>query len=164
MFKIGDKIVYPVQGAGVIDVIEEKEFHGEKQTYYNISLINNSMKLTMPFQRLQDSNIRLISTSSTLDNVLLNISNYEDIANKLCKCNSKERLEINNNKLKSGSLEDIVEVILTLNKTKKIHSLNSSENQVLLKAKKILTDEICLAKDISKTEAIDLVDSTFNIS
>lgn len=164
MFNIGDKIVYPVQGAGIIDVIEEKEFKGKKQTYYNISLINNSMKLTMPSQRMENSNIRLISTSSTLDNVLLNIENYEAIATKLSNYNSKERLEINNNKLKSGSLEDIIEIIISLSNIKKLHSLNSSENQILLKAKKILTDEICLVKNISKNEAVDYIEDKFNLA
>ena len=49
MFNIGDKIVYPSQGIGVIDIIEEKEFKGEKQKYYTIQLCNNTMKLTLPF-------------------------------------------------------------------------------------------------------------------
>ena len=78
--------------------------------------------------------------------------------------NSKERLQINNNKLKSGSLEDIIEIIISLSNIKKLHSLNSSENQILLKAKKILTDEICLVKNISKNEAVDYIEDNFNFA
>ena len=68
MFNIGDRIVYPSQGIGVIDIIEEKEFRGEKQKYYTIQLCHNSMKLTLPSSRIEPSNMRLISDCKTLDN------------------------------------------------------------------------------------------------
>ena len=48
MFNIGDKIVYPVQGVGVIDLIEEREFKGEMQDFYKIHLISNSLKVMLP--------------------------------------------------------------------------------------------------------------------
>ena len=76
MFNIGDKIVYPSQGIGVIDIIEEKEFKGEKQKYYTIQLFNNTMKLTLPFSRIEPSNMRLISDSKTLDNCLKHINKF----------------------------------------------------------------------------------------
>ena len=73
MFNIGDKIVYPVQGVGVIDLIEEKEFNGEMQTYYKINIVNNSLKLLLPSSRLKASNISIIRDSYTLENVLNNL-------------------------------------------------------------------------------------------
>lgn len=46
LFNIGDKIVYPGQGIGVVDCIEEMEFKGEKQNYYKIDIVNSTMKLS----------------------------------------------------------------------------------------------------------------------
>lgn len=162
MFNIGDKIVYPIQGAGIIDVIEEKEFHGEKQKYYNISFINNNMKMMLPSNRVANSNMRLTTNPSILDNILLNLNNFNTSFDSLNNTNSKERIEINNNKIKSGSLEQLVEVIVTLSNIKKQHPLNSSENQIFLKAKRLFIDEICLVKNISKSEADNIIEEKLN--
>ena len=70
MFNIGDKIVYPGQGIGVIDCIEEREFKGEKQKFYKIDIFNSTMKLTYPMNRIEDSNIRLVSESKVIDSYL----------------------------------------------------------------------------------------------
>lgn len=164
MFNIGDKIFYPVQGAGIIEIIEEKEFHGEKQKFYNISLINNSMKLMMPSNRMETSNIRPVSSSSYLNKIFLNINKYTSYFEELSQYNAKQRIEINTDKMKKGSLEDLVQIIYALTKLKKEHSLNSSENQLLLKAKKLLTDEICLSMDLSKTDASDYVEEKFKLA
>lgn len=164
MFNIGDKIVYPIQGAGIIDVIEEKEFKGEMRTYYNISLINNSMKLMLPSNKAENSNMRLISNSSTLDNILLHLNDYSIPKNNINNSNSKERLEINTQKIKSGSLEELVEVIVSLSDLKKEHPLNSSENQLFLKAKRLLIDEMCLVKNITKSEADAMLDEKLKLA
>ena len=164
MFNIGDKIVYPIQGAGIIDVIEEKEFKGEMRTYYNISLINNSMKLMLPSNKAENSNMRLISNYSTLDNILLHLNDYSIPKNNINNSNSKERLEANTQKIKSGSLEELVEVIVSLSDLKKEHPLNSSENQLFLKAKRLLIDEMCLVKNITKSEADALLDEKLKLA
>ena len=76
MFSIGDKIVYPGQGIGVISCIEEKEFKGEKQHFYNIDIINSTMKLKLPAKRFETANIRLLSDSEKIDNSLEEITNH----------------------------------------------------------------------------------------
>ena len=66
MFNIGDKIVYPGQGIGVVDCIEEMEFKGERQNYYKIDIVNSTMKLKLPVSRVEFTNIRLISNSKEI--------------------------------------------------------------------------------------------------
>ena len=161
MFNIGDKIVYPVQGVGIIDVIEEKEFGGMVQKYYKIHLINNTMKLMLPSTRVASSNIRLISDSKTLDDILQDTDRYLTVSNDF---NSKERIEMNTNKIRSGSLEDLIEVIFNLTEVKKQHSLNTSESQILKNATKFLVDEVSLIKNIPTTEANIFVEESFNLA
>ena len=158
MFNIGDKIVYPNQGIGVIDIIEEKEFKGEREKYYTIHLFNNTMKLTLPLSRIEPSNMRLISDSKTLDSSLENIDKFLDDTDEFAKINFKERKAINEVKIKSGTLDDYLEVICNLTQLKKEHSLNSSEKQMLNSTKKIVIEEISQSKNLSNDEATSLLD------
>jgi RNA polymerase-interacting CarD/CdnL/TRCF family regulator len=164
LFNIGDKIVYPVQGVGIIDVIEEKEFGGMMQKYYKIHLINNSMKLMLPSARVESSNIRLISDSKTLDEILSDTERYLTSSDDLNSINSKERIEMNTNKIRSGSLEDLIEVIYNLSQVKKQHSLNTSESQILKNATKFLVDEVSLIKNIPTDEANFFIENSFNLA
>lgn len=158
MFNIGDKIVYPSQGIGVIDIIEEKEFNGEKQKYYTIQLSNNTMKLTLPSSRIEPSNMRLVSDSKTLDNCLNHINQFVVETGELSKVNFKERKAVNELKIKSGALDDYLEVICNLTQLKLEHNLNSSEKQMLNNTKKIVIEEISQAKNVTSDEATNLLD------
>lgn len=164
MFNIGDKIVYPVQGVGVIDLIEEKEFNGEMQTYYKINIVSNSLRLLLPSSRLKASNIRLISDPDTLDNVLNDIPSITDTQDDLCNSSCKERISVNNDKIKSGTLIDYIQVISTLSTIKKQHTLNASESQMLKSTRKVLIDEISLTKNVTNIEAQGILDSSLNLA
>ena len=164
MFNIGDKIVYPVQGVGVIDLIEEKEFNGEMQTYYKINIVSNSLRLLLPSSRLKACNIRLISDPDTLDNVLNNIPSITDTQDDLCNSSCKERISVNNDKIKSGTLIDYIQVISTLSTIKKQHTLNASESQMLKSTRKVLIDEISLTKNVTTIEAQGILDSSLNLA
>lgn len=164
MFKKGDKIVYPVQGVGIIDLIEEKEFKGEIQPFYNIHLLNNSLKVILPSNRVNDTNIRLISDDTTLSDILNNIPSLTLSLEAVKEISSKDRLEYNNNKMRAGTLRDFMEVLINLSQVKTKHSLNASESQMLSNSRKFLVSEISLIRDISKDEAEDLLDSSLQLA
>ena len=160
LFEIGDKIVYPMQGAGVIQGIEEKDFQGKKQQYYIIKMLTNNMEIMIPSWRMSKSNIRLISDDSTLKNVLLNRNDKESEPIEPTEpLNSKQRYQINMDKIKTGSLKDGAEVVYNLTQINKEKALNTSESQMLTNARKFLIDEIILIKKITEDEANDLLDS-----
>ncbi|MGN0145118.1 MAG: CarD family transcriptional regulator [Clostridium sp.] len=162
IFNIGDIIVYPNQGVGVIDYIEEKEFKGKKEKYYKIHLVNNTMRLSLPFSRIEASNIRLVSDAKVLDIKLNSVKDFTDESEELAKINYKIRNEIYSNKVKSGTLEDLLEIINNLTKLKSIHNLNSMEKMILRNTKRILVDEIAQSKNISVDEASDILDTAIN--
>ena len=164
LFNIGDKIVYPVQGVGVIDLIEEREFKGKIQNFYKIHLISNSLKVTLPLNRVKDSNIRLVSDTSTVDKIFDNISSFASSAKNTTYENSKERITENTLKIKSGTLKDYMEVLFDLSHVKKEHTLNSSETQMLNNARKLVIDEISLVKDITNNEAADMLDNSLKLA
>lgn len=163
LFNIGDKIVYPSQGVGVIDNIEQKEFNGEMNTYYNIHIINSTMKLMLPESRIDVSNIRLISNGNLIDETLNKIDEYIVEVDVNAEKNCKQRMIDNNLRFKSGTLKDYAEVISTLTKINQNHTLNSSEKQMLNNTKKIFIEEISSSKNISNLEASDILDDSLKI-
>jgi len=163
LFNIGDKVVYPSQGIGTIDVIEEKELKGEKIKCYIIHLINNTMKLTLPISAANTSNIRLVSDIKTLENSLKHVDRFMAEAEKFSKVNYKERRSISKIKMKSGTFDEFIEVIFDLTQLKRWHSLNSSEKQMLNYIKKIVVEEIAQAKCLTSDEASELLDLSMNL-
>lgn len=163
MFNVGDKIVYPSQGVGIIDVVEEKEFLGEMQKYYRIHLVNNNLKLMLPANRSEICNLRLISDPSILDKTLNNINEFSTELEELNSSNCKMRLHDNTIKFKLGTLKDYIEIISNLTQVSKDHNLNTSEKQMLTNTKKFLINEICLSKEISNTEATILLDNSLSL-
>lgn len=162
MFSVGDKIVYPNQGVGVIEAIVEIAFKGEIQDHYKIHIYSSNMKLTLPVIRVEELNIRLISDIETLDNALDNIKEFTSDLDVLGKSDFKERASINTQKIKSGTLVDYLEVVFNLTKVKKQHSLNSSEKDVLRKITEVLVEEISESKKISNAEANNLLNLAIN--
>lgn len=157
-FKKGDKVVYPNQGVGIIEYIEEKEFKGRIEKYYKIYLINNKMRILLPFSRVEKLHMRLISDPGYLDYKLCHANDYVDKAETLSKINYKERNELYTTKIKSGTVEDYLELIYNLTKMKKKHDLNYMEKTILRTAKKILADEIAQSKHIDFDKAYNLLD------
>lgn len=159
MFSIGDKVVYPMQGIGVIERIEDKLFSGKNREYIIVKILSNNLEIMIPSDKVSNSNLRKICDISTLDDILFNIS---DNNNELESITAKERYQTNMTKVKSGELKDSAEVVYELILMNKEKSLNSSEKQLFNTARKFLVEEVSLIKNISETEAIDFLDLNLN--
>ncbi|WP_195987371.1 CarD family transcriptional regulator [Clostridium sp. D53t1_180928_C8] len=160
MFNIGDKIVYPGQGIGVIDCIEEREFKGEKQKFYKIDIFNSTMKLTYPMNRIEDSNIRLVSESKDIDSYLKDFSKTNLNGEDIKSTTAKERMSINSKRIKDGTLKDYLDVILNLSEVMNNGNINANEKQVLNSTKSLVAEEISQSKNISLDEAKNILDES----
>lgn len=158
MLNIGDTVVYPSQGIGIISCIEEREFKGEKQIYYHIEIVNSTMKLILPVNRVEASNIRLVSNVEVIDDMLEGISRYTEPAESLQKSNKKERESTNNQKFKSGNFEDYLSIVCNLTQVKNSGNINANETQTLNSAKNFVVQEIGQSKGISVDVAKELLD------
>ena len=154
MFSIGDKVVYPMQGIGIIERIEDKIFSGKNREYIIVKILSNNLEIMIPSDKISNSNLRKITDSSTLDDILFNISDNNDTLEAI---STKERYQSNMTKIKSGSLKDSAEVVYDLMLMNKEKSLNTSEKQLYNTARKFLIEEVSLIKNISETEVIDLL-------
>lgn len=163
MFKIGDKVVYPNQGVGIVDNIEEKEFNGELKTYYKIQLLYNNMTLMLPISKVESSNIRLVSDFEIIESTLNNLNNIVSRGDKAEKFDFKERKEMNLSKVKSGTLVDCLQVICNLTELKSQQILNSTDRQMLRSTKKILIDEISQSKNVHNIDAEEMLERFINL-
>ena len=159
MFLIGDKVVYPMQGIGIIDRIEDKIFSGKNREYIIVKILSNNLEIMIPSDKISNSNLRKITDNSTLEDVLFDLTNKN---NKLEGISAKERYQNNMTKMKSGSLKDSAEVVYDLILMNKEKSLNTSEKQLFNTAHKFLVQEVSFIKNISETEATDFLKLNLN--
>jgi CarD family transcriptional regulator len=153
LFQVGDKIVYPMHGAGVIEAIEEKEILGEKQQYYVIKMPIGKMQVLVPMGKASDVGIRLVVDMLTLENTLLIFHDRE--LEPLLPWN--QRYRINMDKIKTGDIQEGAEVICDLMHMNERKTLNSSEKRMLDNAKDILNSELALVKGFTENQAIDFL-------
>ena len=159
MFNVGDKIVYPMHGAGVIDAIEEKDILGEKQSYYILKM-PGEVKVMVPTAKAEEIGVRNIIDKSSADKVIRVLEQDETEMDK----NWNKRYRDNMEKMKSGDIYEIADVVRNLSFKQKEKGLSTGEKKMLNNAKQILVSELVLAEHASQEEVEKLVDNKINIS
>ena len=159
MFKVGDKIVYPMHGAGVIDSIEEKEILGEKQSYYILKM-PGEVKVMVPISKASDIGVRSVIDKAEAGKVLEVLeANETEMSN-----NWNKRYKENMEKMKSGSIYEVADVVRNLSYKQKEKGLSTGEKKMLNNAKQILVSELVLAEHASENEVENLVENKINLS
>ncbi|MBU8880862.1 transcription factor YdeB [Bacillus sp. FJAT-29790] len=153
LFQIGDKVFYPMHGAGIIEAIEEKEILGKTQEYCVITIPLNKMDIMIPTKKMQKSGVRSIVDRKTMNDILFDFHNVESN----CSLPWKERFNSNMEKMKTGDMHDSAEVVKDLLHRGKEKALNSSEKQMLNQARRNMISELILVKDITENQAADLL-------
>ena len=159
MFNIGDKIVYPMHGAGVIDAIEEKDILGEKQSYYILKM-PGEVKVMVPTAKAEEIGVRNVIDKSSADKVISVLEQDETAMDK----NWNKRYRDNMEKMKSGDAYEIADVVRNLSFKQKEKGLSTGEKKMLNNAKQILVSELVLAEHASQEEVEQLVENKINTS
>jgi len=142
-----------MQGAAVIDSIEEKVIQGVTQQYYIIHMPSSNMKLMIPKGNVSRTKIRLVEDHDHLETVLDDFSNgHPDDS-----LSWKQKYDVNMKKLKSGELLAGAQVVRDLTLQSKEKPLNPSEKEMLDTAKRMFVGELSLIKGISQLEATELI-------
>jgi CarD family transcriptional regulator len=156
LYQIGDNIVYPMHGAGVIEAIEEKEIQGQKHRYFVIKMPSSNMQVMIPIDKVLKSGIRSIADFPTLSAVLLMFDQGE-VDRSL---SWKQRYQMNMEKMRTGKIKDGAEVIRDLTQINKEKTLNSSEKQMLDSAKKIFISELGLIRRMNENQCFEQLNDT----
>jgi CarD family transcriptional regulator len=141
MFKIGDQIVYPMHGAGTIEAVEEKEIEGVRRRYYSLRIHQNGIQIMVPCDNAGMVGVRSVIEKSEMilvkDTLKAATSEMAQIWNR--------RYRDNMEKLKTGKITHVAEVVRDLMRTDCEKKLSTGEKKMLSSAKQILVGELVLA-------------------
>ena len=110
MFNIGDKVVYPMHGAGVIEGIEEKEILGEIKKYFILRLPLKNMKVMLPVDNIENIGLRNIISAELVEGIF---TIMEEVRSEMPQ-NWNRRYRANLDKIKSGDIADVAIVVRDL--------------------------------------------------
>jgi CarD family transcriptional regulator len=158
MFNIGDRVVYPMHGAGVIEGIEEKDLGGNTEEYYIIKLTMGEMKVMIPVSNVDLVGIREIISEDEVDKVLEVLKGE----NTKMSSNWNRRYRANMEKIKSGSIFEVAEVVRNLSLRDREKGLSTGERKMLENARQILLSELVLAQNMAEDQVEALLEECFN--
>ena len=159
MFNVGDYIVYPMHGAGTIDAIEEKDILGQKQAYYIIKM-PGEVKVMIPTAKADEVGIRNVIDKAEAQKVF-EVLGEEDTQTEL---NWNKRYRENMDKMKTGNIYEVADVVRNLTFKQKEKGLSTGEKKMLLNAKQILVSELALAEDSSEDVVEGLIEDKISSS
>jgi CarD family transcriptional regulator len=154
MFKVGDKVVYPMHGAGVIEAIEEKEILGEYKRYYVMRLPIGEMKVMIPTNNVEGIGLREVIDEQEVEKVF----DVLKASKGKMSTNWNRRYRANLEKIKSGDIYEVAEVVRNLAIRDKEKGLSTGERKMLDSARQILVSELVLAKGIEESQANVILD------
>lgn len=148
MFQVGDKIVHPMHGAGVIDGIVENKVNGILRSYYVLKLPIGGMMVMIPTENCVEIGVRPIIDKEQGDEVIKAISKIEVEMDQ----NWNRRYRDNMSRLKSGDLLEVAHVVKGLMLRDVTRGLSNGERKMLHSAKQILISELVLSQSSSYEE------------
>lgn len=143
MYKIGEVVVHPVHGAGVIEAIESVKIDGEDCRYYIFSTGESGLSVKIPVDNCEEIGMRQLISSQQADELLFRMVELE----AECIQSWNRRYRENVARLKTGELLDVACVVKSLMARETGRGLSTGERKMLRSAKRILVSEIALAKN-----------------
>ena len=154
-FAIGDHVVYPHHGAGQVMKKEDKEILGEVRRYLTIKILHNDMTVMVPCENAGRAGLRLVIGEEAVQRVL---SVLRDDVSQMPK-NWNRRFKHNRDKIKTGDVYELAEVVRNLAIRESDKGLSTGEKQMYTRAKKILASELMYALEMEEDDAESHLDS-----
>lgn len=148
MFQVGDKIVHPMHGAGVIDRIETRKVNGVVRDYYVLKLPTGGMMVMIPTETSAEIGVRPIVEPAEADRIIDALPDLEAESDPNWNRRNRENMV----RLKSGDLLEVAKVMKSLIRRDEERGLSTGERKMLHSAKQILLSEIALSESVSYEE------------
>jgi len=153
VFKIGDRVVYPMHGAGIIEAIEERDFLGEMKEYYVMKLPFGGMKVMVPMNNVANIGLRQVVGMAEIDKVFNILKDRQ----KIVVTTWNRRVKANMDKIKSGDIYEVAEVVRNLALQDKEKKLSTGERRLLENARQILISEMVLVQNMEEQKVAILI-------
>ena len=157
MYQKGDKIVYPLYGAGIIEDIETKEIDGEESVYYVLQIPIGNLKIMISAAKAESLCVRLIHNADDVMAQLYESFKVKPAAHENWNLRYKENME----RIRSGKIAQVASVFNSLMLRERERGLSTAEKKMMTTAKQIILSELMLSLEISKNEAEDILARMF---
>ena len=153
-YKAGDRVVYPHHGAAIIEKTEMVELNGEKKKYFVLKTAHDDLTVRVPVDKVDEVGMR----------PPISLEDVEDLFVLLAKKDVREpanwsrRFKNHQEKLKSGDVYQVAEVVRNLALREKAKGLSAGEKNMYTKARKVLVSELSFALDVTEEAAMDQVE------
>jgi CarD family transcriptional regulator len=154
-FECGDSVVYPHHGAGKVLKKESKVLLGQERIYLTIKILHNDMTVMVPSEKATQVGLRRVIDEETVEKVLAVL---RDDISEMPK-NWNRRFKHNRDKIKTGDIYELAEVVRNLAIREHQKGLSTGEKQMFTRAKKILASELMYALEMDETDAEDHLDN-----
>src|ERR671922_360878 len=154
LYKVGDKVVYPHHGAGTVVKKEKRKVLGEEREYLTIQILHNDMTVNVPAENAERVGLRKVIDGKTVEQVLKALTGGGTAMPK----NWNRRFKHNRDKIKTGDIFELAEVVRNLSLRDRDKGLSTGEKQMFVKAKKILISELMYAKGMDEEETAEWLD------
>ena len=155
LYKVGDKVVYPHHGAGTVIKKEKREVLGEKREYLTIKILHNDMTVNVPSENAEKVGLRKVIGEDMVKVVVKALTGGGTQMPK----NWNRRFKHNRDKMKTGDILELAEVVRNLSLRDREKGLSTGEKQMFVKAKKILASELMYAKEMDEEATAEWLDS-----
>jgi CarD family transcriptional regulator len=149
LYKVGDKVVYPHHGAGTVVKKEKRTILGTEREYLTIKILHNDMTVNVPAENAEKVGLRRVIDEEMVEQVL---EVLHGSGTKMPK-NWNRRFKHNRDKMKTGDIFELAEVVRNLSLRDQEKGLSTGEKQMFVKAKKILASELMYAKGLDEDSA-----------
>jgi len=148
-FKVGDRVVYPHHGAAIIEKKEKREAFGEVKEYLVLRMAHGELTLSVPADKAEEVGMRPPISAEDVDD-LFQLLRKKDVREPT---NWSRRFKNHQEKLKSGDVYQVAEVVRNLALRENAKGLSAGEKSMLVKARSVLVSELSFALDVSEDEA-----------
>ena len=148
-FRVGDKVVYPNQGVGIVEQISNRNLTGQPETFYWLKLGSNGMRVMVPMTNVASVGLRRVARTREVVTVL----EYLNKAPANMPGDWKGRFKQNSEKMRDGSLQHVAEVCKALVVLSQEKPLSFREKKMLDRSWQLLVDEISVARGTSREAA-----------
>lgn len=153
-FVIGETVVYPHHGAARIQDISTKVIRGEEKLYLTLEVMQGDLTIQVPADKVEEVGVRDVSDEKKLEHVF-DVLREEDIEEP---SNWSRRFKANGEKLTSGDIVKVAEVVRDLTRRDIDRHLSAGEKRMLAQARQVLGSEVALARKATDEEALTLID------
>ncbi len=149
MFDVGDKVVYPHHGAAVVERREEREVFGQRREYLVLKLAYGDLTLMVPADNVDEVGLREVINDEEVEEVFAVLRKKE----ARMPTNWSRRYKNHVEKLKSGDIYQVAEVVRNLSIRDRDKGLSAGEKRMLTRARQVLVSELTFAIGVSESEA-----------